>query len=115
MKKYYFVLFGAISFARQDIWASVIHRQVKIKLLQFGFRNYYDEQFIKINKEFEKDWDKSNNLAKFKGVNYLLLLSCKMFNCKQNMFNLIEISAKALQFYSTVNSNTLKWRIFYGC
>ena len=28
------------------------------------FRKYYDEQFIKINKEFEKDWDKSNNLAK---------------------------------------------------
>jgi hypothetical protein len=28
------------------------------------FRKYYNEQFIKINKEFEKDWDKSNNLAK---------------------------------------------------
>jgi hypothetical protein len=28
------------------------------------FRKYYNEQFIKINKEFEKDWDKSNSLAK---------------------------------------------------
>ena len=27
------------------------------------FRKYYNEQFIKINKEFEKDWDKSGNLA----------------------------------------------------